>query len=78
MVEEKTLTCTLRGDHFWFAASTISLHGVGGYGDGICSLRLEPSNDHFLFARFQRKIMSIFRYILTGGSLLLAGVSALF
>lgn len=52
---KRSLTCTLSGDHFWFAASTISFHGVGGYGNGICSLRLEPSNDHLLFARFQKK-----------------------
>lgn len=77
-LQEKALTCTLRGDHFGFAASTISLHGVGGHGDGIGSLGLEPSNDHFLFARCQREIVSVLRPTPKGSSLLPAGVSALF
>lgn len=78
LAEEKALTCTLGGDHFGFAAGTISLHGVGGHGDGIGSLGLEPSNDHFLFARCQREIVSIFRPTPKSSSLLLAGGSALF
>lgn len=43
-------TCSLGHDHLGFAASTVALHGVGGYRDGVGGLGLQVCDDHLLQA----------------------------
>lgn len=43
-------TCSLGHHHLGFAASTVALHGVGGYRDGVGGLGLQVCDDHLLRA----------------------------
>lgn len=46
----ESCTCSFGHYHLGFAASAIAFHGVGGYRDGIGSLRLQVCDDHLLRA----------------------------